>query len=121
VRQWQVAEIPPRLWFQVFPHSLGPIPKSWYTHEETIRKTSHWKTFVDQFCKDFLFTIKCPELKVVLQRIKEFIFTDTGERKSDLVVCAKHSQEIQSNLHLNLNKRPIEFYKIEKDLENRMI
>jgi hypothetical protein len=34
------------------------------------------------------------------------------------MVCAKHSQEIQSNLHLNVYKRPIECYSIEKDLES---
>jgi hypothetical protein len=72
----------------------------------------------DQFCKDFSFTSKYPELKVVLQKIKEFLFIDTSEQKSNLVVCTKHSQALQSNLHLNLDKRPIEFYKIEKDLES---
>jgi hypothetical protein len=118
VRQWQVAEIPSRLWVQVFPHSLGLIPKSWYMHEETRRQTNDWKTLADQFCKDFSFTSKYPELKIVLQRIKEFLFTDVGERKSDLVVCAKHSQALQSNLHLDTDKTPIECYKIEKDLEN---
>ena len=34
------------------------------------------------------------------------------------MVCAKHSRELQTNLHLNLDKRPIECYNIEKDLEN---
>jgi hypothetical protein len=71
----------------------------------------------DQFCKDFTFTGTYLGIKVILERIKEFIFTYTGKQKSDLVVCEKHSQELQSNLHLNLEKRPIEFYKIEKDLE----
>jgi hypothetical protein len=33
------------------------------------------------------------------------------------VVCSNHSQQFQSNIHLNLEKRPIEFYNIEKDLE----
>jgi hypothetical protein len=33
------------------------------------------------------------------------------------VVCAKHGQEIHSNLHLYLDKAPIECYKIEKHLE----
>jgi hypothetical protein len=37
VTQWQVAEIPSRFWVQVFPHSLGPIPKAWFMHEETRR------------------------------------------------------------------------------------
>jgi hypothetical protein len=111
------VEIPSLLWVQVFPHSLGPILKSWYIHEETKRHTNNWKMLEDQFCKDFSFTSKYPELKVVLQRIKEFLFIDNGEQKSDLVVCEKHGQELQSNLHLNLDKRPIEFYKIEKELE----
>jgi hypothetical protein len=72
----------------------------------------------DQFCKDFSFTSKCPEFKVVLQIIKELFFIDNGERKSELVVCAKHGQELQSNLHLDSDKIPIECYKIEKDLES---
>jgi hypothetical protein len=67
-----------------------------------------------QFFKDFSFTSKYSELKVVLQRIKEFIFSDTHEWKSDLVVCVRHNQE----LHLDSRKRPIECYKIEKDLES---
>ena len=72
----------------------------------------------DHFCKDFSFTSKYHELKVFLQRIKEFLFTYTSKQKSDLVVCAKHSRELQTNLHLNLDKRPIECYKTEKDLES---
>jgi hypothetical protein len=71
----------------------------------------------DQFCKDFSFRIKYPELKAVLHTIKEFLFPDNGERKSDLVVCENHGQYPQYNLHLNFEKRPIECYKIEKDLE----
>jgi hypothetical protein len=118
VTQWQVAEIPSRFWVQVFPHSLGPILKAWFMHEETRRQTNDWKMLVDHFCKDFSFTSKYPELEVVLQRIKEFLFTDTSKQKSDLVVCAKHSRELQTNIHLNLDKRPIECYKIEKDLES---
>jgi hypothetical protein len=35
VAQWQAVEIPSHFWVQVFPHSLGPIPKSWFIHEET--------------------------------------------------------------------------------------
>jgi hypothetical protein len=64
-------------------------------------------------------TSKYLDIKIVLQRIKEFIFIDNGERKSDLVVCANHSQELQSNLHLDLDNRPIECYNIEMDLESR--
>jgi len=67
----------------------------------------------DHFCKDFSFTSKYLELKLVLQRIKEFLFTNTGKWKSNLVVCIRYSQK----LHLNLDKRPIECYNIEKDLE----
>jgi hypothetical protein len=37
VTQWKVAEIPCRLWVQLFPHSLGPISKAWFMHEETRR------------------------------------------------------------------------------------
>jgi hypothetical protein len=108
VIQWQVAKISSHLWVQVFPHSLGPIQKSWYIHEETIRQTNDWKMLADQFCKDFSFTSKYPELKLVLKKIKEFLFIDNGEHKSDLVVCANHGQELQSNLHLDLYEKPIE-------------
>jgi hypothetical protein len=118
MRQWQVAEIPSHLWIQLFPHSLGLNPKAWYMHEETRTQTNNWKRLVDQFCKKFLFTSKYHELKIVLQRIKEFLFTNAGERKVDLVVCAQHSQELQSSLQLDTDKMPIDCYKIEKDLEN---
>jgi hypothetical protein len=40
VTQWKVAEIQCRLWVQLFPHSLGPIPKAWFMHEETRRQTN---------------------------------------------------------------------------------
>jgi hypothetical protein len=30
LKQWRVAEVPSHLWIQLFLHSLGPIPKSWY-------------------------------------------------------------------------------------------
>jgi hypothetical protein len=72
----------------------------------------------DQFCKDFSFTSKYHELKLVLPRIKEFHFINDSERKSDLGVCEKNRKELQSNLHLDSDKRPTQCYKIEKDLEN---
>jgi hypothetical protein len=77
-------------------------------HEETRRQTRDWKTLADQFCKELSFTSKYHELKIVLQRIKEFLFTDLGEQKSEPVVCAKYIQALQSNLHLDTNKTPIE-------------
>jgi hypothetical protein len=70
------------------------------------------------FCKDFSFTSKYPELELVLQIIKEFIFIENSNQKSNLVVCAKHSQEIQTNIHLTLDKKPIEFYNIDRDSES---
>jgi hypothetical protein len=72
---------------------------------------------VAHFCKEFSFTSKYLELELVLQRINKFIFTDNNKQKLDLVICAKHSRELQTNLHLNLDKKPIECYKIEKDME----
>jgi hypothetical protein len=115
VTQWQVAEIPSHFWVQVFPHSLGLILKTWFMHEETRRQTNDWKALADHFCKEFLFTSKYPELEVVLQRIKEFLFTDNS-KQTDPVICAKHSRELQTNLHLTLDKKPIECYKIEKEM-----
>jgi hypothetical protein len=53
-----------------------------------------------------------------LQKIKEIVFTDNGDQKSNLVVCAKHSQELQTNLHLPSTKKPIEFYHISRDSES---
>jgi hypothetical protein len=47
VKQWQVAKVHPRLWVQLFFHSLGVIPKPWYIHEEIIRQTSCWKMLKD--------------------------------------------------------------------------
>jgi hypothetical protein len=79
--QWQAVEIPSHFLVQVFPHSLGPIPKYWFIHEETKRHTNDWQMLATHFCKDFSFTSKYPELEVVLQKIKEFIFTDNGNQK----------------------------------------
>ena len=79
--QWQVVEIPSHLQVKVFPHSLGPIPKAWFIHEETRRQTSNWKMLEAHFCKEFSFTSKYPELEVVLQNIKEFIFIDNSNQK----------------------------------------
>jgi hypothetical protein len=107
-RQWQVAEIPSRFWVQVFPYSLGLIPKSWYIHEETRRNTNNWKTLVDQFCKELSFTSKYPELKILLQIIKKLIFTNVCKWKSYPVVCANRIQVLQSNLHLDMKNTPIE-------------
>jgi hypothetical protein len=92
VTQWKDAGIPSHFWVQVFPHSLGPISKSWFIHEENRRQTSDWKTLIAHFFKDFSFTSKYPELEVVLQNIKEFVFTDNGNQKSNLVVCVKHNR-----------------------------
>jgi hypothetical protein len=94
VTQQQVEEIPSRFWVQVFPQSLGPIPKAWFMHEETRRDTIDWKALVDHFCKDFSFTSKYPELEVVLQRIKEFLFIDNSKKKSNPVISAKHNREL---------------------------
>jgi hypothetical protein len=63
-------------------------------HEETIVHTSEWKALADHFYKEFMFTSKYLELEVVLQRIKEFLFTDNSKQKSDLVICAKNSGEL---------------------------
>jgi hypothetical protein len=76
LKQWRVAKVPPHLWVQLFLHSLGPILKSWYIHEETRKQINCWQTLQDQFFKDFSFTSKYPELNKVLQRIMEMIFTD---------------------------------------------
>jgi hypothetical protein len=35
VTQGQDMRIPSHFWVQVFPHSLGPIPKAWFIQEET--------------------------------------------------------------------------------------
>jgi hypothetical protein len=86
-------------------------------HEETRRQNNNWQTLEDHFFNDFSFKSKYLDLEVVLQRIKEFIFIDNSNQKSYLVVCAKNIQELQTNIHLKLEKRPIECYKIENDLE----
>jgi len=70
VTRWQVLEIPSRFYVQIFPHSLGPILKAWFIHEETRRQTNDCKTLGDHFFKKFPFTSKYPEFEVVLQRIK---------------------------------------------------
>jgi hypothetical protein len=94
--------IPSHLWTQVFPHSLDPIPKYWFIHEETRLEL--------QFYKDFSFTSKYPELELVLQKIEELIFTANHDKRSDFVEGPKHTQELQTKLHLPLIENLIEFY-----------
>jgi hypothetical protein len=115
VTQWQAARIPSHFWVQVFPHSLSPILKYWFIHEETIRQTSDWPTLTTHFCKYFSFTSKYSDLEVFLQKIKEFHFTNNGNQKPNLVVCVKHSQELYTILHLPSTKNPIQFYHISRD------
>jgi hypothetical protein len=117
VKQWQVAEVPPHLWVQVFLYFMGPIPKSWYIHEKTRRQTNHWKTLQDQFCKDFSFTSKYLELNTALQRVKEMLFTDISKNRSSPIVCVDHVQLLQSSLSSESDKIPIACCKVEKDLE----
>jgi len=107
VTQWKATKIPSHFSVHVFPHSLGPIPKYWFIHEETIRQTSDWRMLATHFCKIFSFTSKYFELEVVMQKIKEFHFTANGNHKSNLGVCSKHNEEIQTNIHLTLTKKPI--------------
>jgi hypothetical protein len=42
LKHCQIVEVPSHLWVQVFIHSLGPVPKSWYIHEDTRRQTRCW-------------------------------------------------------------------------------
>jgi hypothetical protein len=71
------------------------------------------------FCKEFSFTGKYPELEVVLQKIKESLFTDDSNQKSNLVVCVKNNWELPTNLHLPSTEKPIECYQISRDLESQ--
>jgi hypothetical protein len=104
LKQWRVVEVPSHLWVQVFFHSLGPIPRAWYIHEETRRQMNCWQTLQEQFCKDFSFTSKYPELNIVLQRIREMIFTDICKKRSSPVVCDDHVHLLQSSLSLEIDK-----------------
>jgi hypothetical protein len=52
---------------------------------------------------------------VALQKIKEILFTDNDNKKSNLVACAKHIQELQTNLYFPSTEKPIECYHISKD------
>jgi hypothetical protein len=113
--QSQATGIPSHFWIQVFPHSIGPIPKSWFIHGETKRQNNDWQTMETHFCKEFSFKSKYLELEVALQKIKQFLFTDNGNHKSNLVVCAKYSQGLQTNIHFPSTKTPIECYLIRKD------
>jgi hypothetical protein len=73
-------------------------------HEETRRQTNQWKKLAYHFCKDLSFTSKYPEVEVVLQRIKEFLFTNNSKHKLDLVISAKHNQEIHTSIHLKIGQ-----------------
>ena len=107
VTQWQVAEIPSLLWVQVFPHSLGPLPKTWFIHEETRIQTSDYRTLAAQFCKDFSFKSKYLEIELILQKIKELLFTANNYKRSYFVVCSRHTKEFQTKLHLSVTGKPI--------------
>jgi hypothetical protein len=71
-----------------------------------------------QFFKDFSFTSKYTELELVLQNIKELLFTANSNNISDLVVCPKHTPELQSKPHLPMIENPIELYQISKASES---
>jgi hypothetical protein len=43
LRAWKDAQLPSYIWRHNFFHSLGIVPKYWYVHEETRRKTTCWK------------------------------------------------------------------------------
>jgi len=83
LKQWRFAEVPCWLWVHLFFHSLGPIPKSWYTQEEARRQIRCWKNLKDQFYRDFSFTGKFPELHLVLQRIQEMLLLTFINRVQD--------------------------------------
>jgi len=90
LKYWKVMEVPTHLWVHVFFHSLGPIPRAWYIHEDTRRQMNCWQTLQEQFFKDLSFTSKYPKLNIVLQRIKEMIFTNICKKTSSPVVCDDH-------------------------------
>jgi hypothetical protein len=52
-----------------------------------------------------------------LQKIKELIFIDNSNKRSNSVVCPKHNQELQTKLHFPLTEKPIECYHISRDSE----
>jgi hypothetical protein len=118
VTQWQVVDIPSLFWVKLFPHSLGPIPKAWFIHKETRRQTSDWRTLAAQFCKDFSFTSKYPELEPILQNIKELLSTTNNDKRSNFVVCLRHTQEFKTKIHLPVIRNPIECYHIIKSSES---
>jgi hypothetical protein len=97
---------------------ISPLSRTNPESLETRRQTNDWQMLAAHFCKDFSFTSKYPELEVVLQKIKEFIFTDNSNQKSNLLLCAKHSWELQTNLYLPSTDKPIECYQISRDLES---
>jgi hypothetical protein len=67
---------PSQFWVHQFIHSLGQIPTTWYVHEEARCQTTCWEILQSQFCQDFLFSGKSPEITLALQQIKKMIFTD---------------------------------------------
>jgi hypothetical protein len=67
IQVWEVAQLPSQLWVHQFIHSLGQIPTSWYIHEEARHQTGCWEILQRQFCQDFLFSGKSPEITLALQ------------------------------------------------------
>jgi hypothetical protein len=95
-----------------------PNPEAWFVYEETKRQTSDCKTWAIQFCKDFSFTSKYPELELALQKIQELLFTTNSNKRSKFLVCTKHIQGLQNKCHLPSNGNPIECYQIGKHSES---
>jgi hypothetical protein len=104
-------KIPSLFWVQVFPHSLGQIPKSWFIHEETRRQTSDWRTLATQFCKDFSFTSKYHELERVLQNIKELIFISNHDKRKTTFIT-EWGSFAYNVMPFGLKNAPIVFSKI---------
>jgi hypothetical protein len=59
-----------------------------------------------------------PELNIVLQGIKEMIFTDICKKRSSRVVCDDHVHLLQSSLSLEIDKIYLPCCKVERNLKN---
>jgi len=71
----------------------------------------------DQFCRDFSFTDRTPELHSVLQRVQEVVFIDACELRLRTVACLDHVQLLQSNKGHNLSRIPVAYCKVDEDLK----
>lgn len=90
LQKWEREGLQPHYWLHKFLHTLGPIPKYWYSHEEYRRQTRDWTIVQKQFCATFVYVGKTIEVTVALLNIKQLLFTDQLQNRFSLMGFLQH-------------------------------